>query len=93
MKSAYELAMERLNKTAPLAKLTDEKKKQLAELDSRYTAKIAEREIFLKGELAKAAQKGDFEALEQIEKQLASDRKTLQAELDKKKEKIRQSSA
>lgn len=90
MKSAYELAMERLNKSAPMTKLSDEQKKQLAELDSVYAAKIAEREIFLKGELAKALSKGDFEAMEQLEKQLAGDRKTLQAELEEKKEKVRQ---
>lgn len=91
MKSAYELAMERLNKTAPPpTKLTDEQKKQLAELDSVYSAKIAEREIFVKSELAKAAASGDYEALGQLEKQLSSDRKSLQAELEEKKERIRQ---
>lgn len=90
MKSAYELAMERLNKTAPSAKLTDEQKKQLAELDSRYTAKIAEREIFLNEKLADASAKGDYEAVSQLEKQLASERKTFKAELEEKKEKIRQ---
>ena len=37
MKSSYELAMERLNKTAPAVKLTATQKKQLAELDARYT--------------------------------------------------------
>ncbi len=89
MKSAYELAMERLNKTAPVAKVTDEKKKQLAELDSIYAAKQAERELFVKGELAKAMEKGDYESLEQLQKQLASDRKSLAAELEEKKEKIR----
>jgi hypothetical protein len=90
MKSAYELAMERLNKTSPAAKLTADQKKELAELDSKYAAKVAEREIFVKGELAKAAAKGDFEAYEQLEKQLVSDRKSLQAELEEKKEKVRQ---
>ncbi|MEW6156829.1 MAG: hypothetical protein AB1813_05315 [Verrucomicrobiota bacterium] len=90
MKSAYELAMERLNKTAPMAKLTDDQKKELAELDSKYAAKIAEREIFLKGELAKAMNQGDYEAVEQIEKQLVSERKSLQTELEEKKEAIRQ---
>ena len=91
MKSAYEIAMERLNKSGPPpAKLTDAQKKQLAELDSVYSAKIAEREIFVKGELAKAAAGGDIEAMQQIEKQLVSDRKTLQSELEEKKEKIRQ---
>jgi hypothetical protein len=89
MKSAYELAMDRLSKTAPAVKLTAEQKKQLAELDSRYSAKIAEREIFLKDERAAAAAKGDYEAVGQIEKQLISARKSLQAELEEKKEKIR----
>lgn len=91
MKSAYELAMERLNKTSPTVKLTDEQKKQLAELDSIYAAKIAERELFVKGELAKAAASGDYEAMEQLEKQLVSDRKSLQAELEEKKDKVRSS--
>ena len=91
MKTAYELAMERLNKSAPAApKISAEQKKQLAELDSKYAAKIAEREIFVKGELAKAAAKGDFEAMEQLEKQLISDRKSLTAELEEKKESVRQ---
>jgi molybdopterin converting factor small subunit len=89
MKSSYELAMERLNKTAPTVKLTDEQKQKLAELDAKYAAKIAEREIFLKDELAAAAGKGDFEAVGQLEKQLVSERKTLQAELEKKKAELR----
>ena len=89
MKSAYELAMERLNKTAPVPKLTDAQKKELAELDSKYAAKIAEREIFLKGEMEKAAGKGDWEAMEQFEQQLARDRKSFQAELEEKKEHVR----
>jgi len=89
MKSAYELAMERLNKTAPTVKLTAEKKKQLAELDSKYAAKIAEREIFLKDNLAAARAKGDYEAVAQLEKQLISERKSLQAELEEKKDKVR----
>ena len=90
MKSAYELAMERLNKSAPVQKLTGEQKKQLAELDSLFAAKVAEREIFLKGEMAQAAAKGEYEALEQLQKQLASDRKSLAVEREEKKEKVRQ---
>jgi hypothetical protein len=90
MKSAYELAMERLSKSAPTVKLTSEQKTQLADLDSRYAAKIAEREIFLKDERAAAAAKGDFEAVAQLEKQLVSTRKSLHAELEEKKEKVRQ---
>jgi hypothetical protein len=92
MKSAYELAMERLNKTSPTVKVTAEQKRQLAELDSKYAAKIAEREIFLKDQLADARAKGDGEAVTQLEKQLISERKTLQGELQEKKEKLRQAS-
>jgi hypothetical protein len=87
MKSSYELAMERLNKTAPAAKLTDAQKKQLAELDSKYTAKIAEREIALNGEMAKAAD--DFQKEESLREQLMTERKKLQAELEEKKEQVR----
>ena len=91
MKSSYELAMERLNKTSPATvKMSAEKKKKLAELDSKYAAKIAEREIFLKDQLVAAAGKGEYEAMAQLEKQLVSERKSLTAEMEEKKEKIRQ---
>ena len=90
MKSAYELAMERLNKTSPMVKLSDKMKQELAEIDSKYAAKFAERELLLKEEMGKAAQKGDYEALAQLEKQLMSDRKSIEAEKEEKKEKARQ---
>jgi len=89
MKSAYELAMERLNKTSPTAKLTTDQKKEIAELESKYKAKIAERELLVEGERVKAIDRGEFESLEQLEKQLVSDRKSLQNELEEKKEKVR----
>ena len=89
MKSAFELAMERLNKTSPTAKLSDKQKKQIAELESKYKAKIAERELLVEGERVKAIDRGDAEALEQLEKQLVSDRKSLLNELEEKKEKVR----
>ena len=89
MKSAYEIAMERFNKTAPATKLTAEKKKQLAELDSRYAAKIAEREIALKGEMLKAAD--DPDAAAALGSQLVHERKKILAELEDKKEQIRKS--
>lgn len=87
MKSAYEIAMERLNQTAPATKLTIEQKQQLAELGKRYAAKIAEREIALKAEMAKAAD--DPEAEKKLQDQLVTERKKLQAELEEKKERVR----
>ena len=87
MKTAYELAMERLNKTAPAVKLTAAQKKELAELDSKYAAKIAGREIALKQEMSQVA--GDVEKAGALRQQLADERKKLQAELDEKKEAVR----
>src|SRR5688572_1434349 len=89
MKSAYEIAMEKLAQSAPPAKLTAGQKKRLAELDSQYAAKVAEREIFLRGQIEQSVAKGEFEAVEQLEKQLVSDRKSLQTEREEKKDKIR----
>jgi hypothetical protein len=91
MKTAYELAMERLGKSSPTVKLTTEQKKEIAELESKCAAKTAERELFLKGEIVKAIDKGDAEAVVQLEKQLLSDRRTLRADCEEKKEKVRAS--
>jgi ABC-type hemin transport system substrate-binding protein len=87
MKSSYELAMERLSKTAPTTKLTAKQKVQIAELESEYSAKIAGREIALKAEIAKVANQPD--QAEQLSQQLAFDRKKLQSELEDKKERVR----
>jgi hypothetical protein len=90
MKTAYELAMERLSKTAPTVKLTVEQKTEIAELESKCAAKIAERELFLQDEIAKAIDRGDAEATGQLEKQLVSDRKSLRSDFEERKEKVRQ---
>jgi hypothetical protein len=92
MKTAYELAMERLAKAAPLKKLTDDQKRQLAELDAIYAARVAEREIALKGELAAAQSQGDAEAAVRWQEQLARERASLQQELEAKKQAVRDAS-
>jgi hypothetical protein len=89
MKTAYELAMERLGKTAPAVKLTNAQKRQLAELDSKYAAKVAEREIALKDEMARAGAADEVEKVETLRQQLVAERKKLQAELAEKKEQVR----
>ena len=91
MKSAYELAMERLQKSAPSVALSDEQKAQLAEIDSSFKAKIAERELFLNGEIAKARATGSFGEAESLEKQLATDVRRLREDCEAKKEKLRSS--
>src|SRR5436190_1292320 len=89
MKSAYELAMERLQKQSPEKKITDAQRAKLSELDALYKAKRAEREVFLKGEITKAEAQGDGEAIGHLQKQLAHDLRRLEEELETKKEKVR----
>ena len=89
MKTAYELAMERLSKAAPAIKLTSAQKKQLAELDSTYAAKIAGREIALKDEISKVAAAGDAEKIETLRQRWVAERQKLQAELEEEKERVR----
>jgi hypothetical protein len=93
MKSAYELAMERLEKASPSISLTEDQKKEIAEVDSTYRAKIAEKEVFLKDQIRKAQTAGNSEEAESLEKQLASEIRRLQEECEAKKEKLRASFA
>ena len=89
MKSAYELAMERLQKGSPTITLTPEQKAELAEIDSSFNAKIAERKIFLTDQITKAAAVGKFDDVESLEKQLMADVRRLQEDCEQKKEKLR----
>ncbi|MBA2271495.1 MAG: hypothetical protein H0W20_13015 [Chthoniobacterales bacterium] len=90
MKSAYELAMERLEKKAPSVTLTAEQKEQIAEIDSNYKAKIAEKELFLKDEIRKARSGGRLDEAESLEKQLTVHIRRLQEDCEEKKGKLRQ---
>ena len=89
MKSAYELAMERLAKDQPSVTLSGDQKKQLAEVDSQFKARIAEKELFLNGEIQKAGASGKFEEVESLQKQLRSEVRRLQEDCEAKKEKLR----
>ncbi len=87
MKSAYELAMSRLEKQAPTRELAEDKKALIAEVDSEITAKIAEKKVFLEGEIKKSA--GDPLAQDELRRQLASEIARLEEKREQKKQKIR----
>jgi hypothetical protein len=89
MKSAFELAMSRLEKESPTQKLTEEQKRRLAEVDAEITAKIAEKKVFLEDEIKKAAGNPDAEA--QLRKQLAMEIARLEEKREDQKTKIRDS--
>ena len=89
MKSAYELAMERLEKQSPTAKLTEEQRAAIAEIESTYRAKIAEKELFLQGQIQKAVDARDAAEAESVRLQLTREVRRLQEECEAKKAKIR----
>ena len=83
--------MERLEKAAPSISLTEKQKNEIAEVDSVYRAKIAEKEVFLKDQIRKAQGAGNLEEAESLEKQLALDIRRLHEDCEAKKEKLRAS--
>ncbi len=90
MKSAYELAMERLEKATPAEKpTTPAKRARLAEIDRIYKGKLAEREIFLKQQLNLAYAEQKAEEIDKIQKQLVGERARLEEEREAEKEQVR----
>lgn len=76
MKSAYELAMERLEKESPSGPPpSEEQKKELAEIDKLYEAKIAGRKIM---------------AGQEIQENLREDIQKLEEEREAKKQAVRE---
>jgi len=89
MKSAYELAMERLERQSPSKQLSAKQKSEIAEIESTYRARIAERELLLNGEIAKSLAAGKPDEVESLQKQLAMDTRRLNEECETKKAKAR----
>jgi rRNA maturation endonuclease Nob1 len=89
MKSAYELAMERLEKESPTLKLSPEQKAEIADIESIARAKVAEKELFLKEQISKAMASGDYESVQQLERQLGVEVRSIQSDAEEKKERVR----
>jgi hypothetical protein len=95
MKSAYELAMERLSKSDPAASrpLTAGQRASLSEIDRVFTGRIAEREIFLKQRLDEALAGSDADGADKVRKQIASERARLEEEREAEKDRVRAAKA
>jgi hypothetical protein len=91
MKSAYELAMERLSKADPGSStaVTPEQRKQLAEIDRVYKGRIAEREIFLRQQLEQALAGRNADDVDKIRKQIASEKTRLEEDREAEKDRVR----
>lgn len=92
MKSAYELAMDRLNTTSPNENtpLTDAQKEELADLDKKYNAKIAEKKIASKQRISEASTKGDIQEIALAEKELSIDIERIESDRESAKDRVRQ---
>jgi hypothetical protein len=91
MKSAYELAMERLEKESPQESLTEEKKELISEIEKKYSAKIAEREVFLRSKIEESLSEGQIQDAQQIEDELTRELKSLRMRCESEKEEVRSS--
>lgn len=90
MKSAYELAMERLAKSDPSAKaLTAAQKTRIGEIDRSFKGKLAEREIFLKKQINEAYAAQNADEIDKLQKQLVSERVRIEEEMEDEKERVR----
>lgn len=85
MKSAYELAMERLGGESNT--LSDEQKQAIAEIDSRMKAKVAETEIMFDQQLASEADPAKAGLIQQTRQQTVA---KIKEDAEAEKEKIRQ---
>ncbi len=85
--------MERLEKQSPSSKLTDDQRAQLAEIDSLYKSKIAEKELLLSDQIKLERVAGKPSEVEKLQQQLASELRRLTEECESKKESIRGSRA
>jgi hypothetical protein len=89
MKSAYELAMERLEAASPGVELTPEQKARIAEIETKCKADIAAKELLLRGETAKAETAGQPDEVARIQRQLADEIRRLEEKRDREKEAVR----
>ena len=86
MKSSYELAMERMG--GEEAPLSDDQKKQIAEIDAKYKARVAEKKIFLEKSISEALQKENQEEVDLLRRQIAEEVANLENKAELEKEKI-----
>ncbi len=89
MKSAYELAMERLEAEEPSVKLTEDQLKELREIDSVYESRIAEKQVLFGKQINDARAAGDPYQAQELSAELNREIARLKEEAVQRKEKIR----
>ena len=97
LKSAWELSLERSDKLAPelksQKKLTENQKQDISEIRKEYTAKIADRDLTSQDKIRKHSDRVRPEEIEakklELEEQFQFDKKTLEEEMEKEVEVVR----
>ena len=89
MKSAYELAMERMG--GDEKPLTAEQKERIADVDAKYKAKIVERRIFLEKAIQDVLAQEKTEEAGALRSQLVQETAKLEAKSEEEKDRIRES--
>lgn len=86
MKSAYEIAMERLNAESGTGKsLTDEQRARIADIEKRYDAKIAEARLSFEGKISTAE---NYEALTALRAEMAQALQDIEEKRDREKDAV-----
>ena len=89
MKSAYELAMERLAAEEPVVQLSAGQKQRIAEIEAKCKADIAAKELLLQGELAKNLAAGATDEATKIQRQLADEIRRFEERREREKDAVR----
>ena len=97
LKSAWELSLERSDKLAPelksQKKLTKKQKQEIVRIRKEYTAKIADLDITSQDKIRKLPDRIHPEEIEahkvELEEQFRFDKKTLEEEMEKEVEAVR----
>lgn len=89
MKSAYELAMERLAAKEPVVQLSADQKKRIADIEAKCKADIAAKELLLQSELAKARATGATDEAAKIQHQLTGEIRRFEEKREREKDAVR----
>ena len=91
LKSAWELALEKLEaqEEYSVVSLNDEQKEAIAQVRSKYQARIAEAEIHKQAQIFAAAQTGAMDKVQELNQQLSRDKARLTRQREREIRKIR----
>ncbi len=91
MKTALEIAMEKLAAMDPdgARTLSAGQKAELAEIDSKFKAKWAEREIFLQRKMKELLQAGDWQQAELVQEEMRREKLSLDRDREEARARVR----